>query len=270
MKRGFQAVLLLIIIGSIIASGCSNGLEVQNTDLDEKIAALEKDNEEYKKEISKLEKERDRFLEEKEEERKKKNDLLKINKSLEEELDDLRMESSSLTNKINSQEKALNSLSEDKLFNDNYLVLPVYWWNNIFTNQNETEVQFHIIIPKKVSLEDKITAIANKLSSLCYGNLPIELVKIDDVKGKKVAIINLEEYPENYDSKVEVINGIYAAWNTLYFQGSSGGGQTTTKLIETFLQRDYQGQWIDGVKILYNNEDVLFQHVPSLEHIHYR
>lgn len=269
MKRGFQSVLLLIIIGSIVASGCSNGLEAQNTDLDEKMAALEKNNEEYKKEISKLEKERDRFLQEKEEERKKKNDLLKINKSLEEELDDLRMESVSLTNKISIQEKALNSLSEDNFFNDNYLVLPVYWLD-IITWEGEKEVQFYNIIPKKASLEDKITAIADKLSSLCYGNLPIELVKIDDVKGKKIAIINLEEYPENYDSKVEVMKGIYPAWNTLYFQGSSGGAQTTVKLTETFLQRDYQGQWIDGVKFLYNNEDVLFQHVPSLEHIHYR
>lgn len=45
---------------------------------------------------------------------------------------------------------------------------------------------------------------------------------------------------------------------------------TSTALIETILQREHDGEWIDGVKFLYNNSVCDFQHAPELLNINYR
>jgi len=38
-----------------------------------------------------------------------------------------------------------------------------------------------------------------------------------------------------------------------------------------YLQKDLEGEWIDGVKFLYNNDDVEFHHVGDLfRNIYYR
>jgi hypothetical protein len=47
---------------------------------------------------------------------------------------------------------------------------------------------------------------------------------------------------------------------------------TSESLIETLLQREYNGEWIDAVKFLYNDSpiDDHFQHAPDLMEINYR
>ena len=85
----------------------------------------------------------------------------------------------------------------------------------------------------------------------------IDLVEIKEIGNKKVAIINLKENDDEL-------------WITTYFQGSSGGNITSTQLIETFLQRDYWGKWIDGVEFLYENSKIDFDHVEDLHDISYR
>ena len=53
-------------------------------------------------------------------------------------------------------------------------------------------------------------------------------------------------------------------WSSGYFQGSTGGNATVTKLIRTFLQEDFEGEWVDGVKFLYNNDDTNnFEHIGN-------
>ena len=93
--------------------------------------------------------------------------------------------------------------------------------------------------------------------------------EIKDIEGKSVAVINLRESPIN-----EEIAGpeemIGHSWATYYFQGSTGGVLTSIKLVETFLQRDYRGPWIDGVQFLYEGNQIDFEHVEGLREINYR
>lgn len=42
------------------------------------------------------------------------------------------------------------------------------------------------------------------------------------------------------------------------------------KEIETFLQRDYKEQWIDGALFLYNGEKCEYDHVPNLSATKFR
>jgi hypothetical protein len=47
-----------------------------------------------------------------------------------------------------------------------------------------------------------------------------------------------------------------ASWRTLYFQGSTGGACTTIMLVQTFLQNDYDGSWLDGVESYYDGRPI--------------
>ncbi|MDQ2087579.1 hypothetical protein RBH29_14195 [Herbivorax sp. ANBcel31] len=78
-----------------------------------------------------------------------------------------------------------------------------------------------------------------------------------------MAVINLREYDEKNTS-------IRRSWKSHYFQGTTGGRETSVTLIETFLQRDYSGEWIDGVSFLYYDNEIEFFHVEGLSKIQYR
>ena len=115
-----------------------------------------------------------------------------------------------------------------------------------------------ISINESASLKDKLTQLAESVSDNNFDGLPIEIKSIDTVDGKKVATINLADS----GSKTWVQK----------FQGSTGGQVTANTLIENFLQTNNKSntEWIDGVKFLYNNEAIEYDHVSDLSNIQYR
>lgn len=106
------------------------------------------------------------------------------------------------------------------------------------------------------SLEDKVQQLSNTVSKNFFDNLPIKVKSIDTIDGKKVATINLVDDNNN-------------TWSSK-FQGSTGGQITANTLIENFLQVSYKGEWIDGVKFLYNDEPIEYDHVYELSETKYR
>lgn len=51
-----------------------------------------------------------------------------------------------------------------------------------------------------------------------------------------------------------------------HFAGSTGGAISQAAIIETLLQRDYQGDWIKGVKVLVDGSDEeVFDHAPFID-----
>ena len=106
------------------------------------------------------------------------------------------------------------------------------------------------------SLEDKVQQLSNTVSKNFFDNLPIKVKSIDTIDGKKIATINLLD-----DNNNKWINK---------FQGSTGGQITSNTLIENFLQVSYKGEWIDGVKFLYNDEPIEYDHVYELSETQYR
>jgi len=140
-----------------------------------------------------------------------------------------------------------------KVENETFIIYKV----NIDTYKKE--VSEEINIPKDKNLQEKLSLIAQKLSELQFNNLPIEVLKIEDVNGKKIAKVNLKE-----DSNNE------KGWAKLYMQGSTGGNITSISLAETLLQKEYKGEWIDGVEFLYNGKKCEFQHAENLANIIYR
>lgn len=138
-------------------------------------------------------------------------------------------------------------------------IWPIYTAN---INDYKKEIGCYISLPKNDSIQAKLDEIAQSLSELYFHNLPIEVLEID---GQKIAHVNLKELSGGGTGNISS-----DSWASRYFQGSAGGTITTTRLVESFLQRQYNGEWIAGVEILYNGQPVDFQHVPDLAKVNYR
>jgi len=149
-------------------------------------------------------------------------------------------------------------VSLDQLFIKSYKIDKSYEMDELFKiygsdkKAENPEVNFYILIPKNLSLIQKLNIIADKLSRFGFNYLPIEVLKIEEQNSKKIVVINLKEH--EWDRGEE--NFIGSNWRYGFFQGSTGGYFTTITLIETFLQNDYKGEWIDGVRFMYENQPI--------------
>jgi hypothetical protein len=184
--------------------------------------------------------------------------------SLKDENIKLTKEVSSMKEKNSGLEKSLEELKEE-IKNKNS-VYPIY---SADVNTYAKEVHFGTYIAENLPLKDKLDALAKTLSEVYFSNLPIQVSEVTEINGKKIAVINLKENEEN-QNVIDTSQFKGQSWATSHFQGSTGGTMTSVCLIETFLQKDYEGQWIDGVKFLYNNKTINFDHVPSLGEVSYR
>ncbi len=107
-----------------------------------------------------------------------------------------------------------------------------------------TYVGFCVVVPADLPLLQKVRFLADRMSTYRFRSLPIEVLEIENRKGKHIAIIDLREW--DYSSR--------PSWRTGYFQGSTGGYMTQTVLTKTLLQPDYRGEWIDGVEFHYQGK----------------
>ena len=136
-------------------------------------------------------------------------------------------------------------------------------------NTDEQVIVGEVEVNEDLSLEEKIEKLSKELSEKVFDNLPIEFVKINDIEGKKIAFFNLDELGNNAkDITFDKYEGIN--WINNYFAGSAGGSVTEYTLITTLLQKNYTGEWIDGIEFTYKNSKIEFDHVPALGEITYR
>ena len=182
--------------------------------------------------------------------------------------------SSNIVNSVDNQEVENddNQLKEEVIDKDTTDVLVEMVKMNIYSKDVNTEepvIVNTIEINSNLSLEEKLDLLAENLSKEVFNDLPIEFVEIKEIDGKKIALFNLNELGENAgDITFDKYQG--KNWVNNYFAGSAGGGITEYTLIETLLQRDYSGEWIDGVEFTYKNSNIEFDHVPSLGEVNYR
>lgn len=136
-------------------------------------------------------------------------------------------------------------------------------------NTDEEVVLGTLAIDETKTVDEKLDMLAQQLSKDAFNVLPIKLVEITEVDGKKIAVFNLEEQGKNAtESDYSKYEG--TSWFNNHFQGSTGGNITKYTLNKTLLQADYTGEWVDGVKFLYKGEPIVFEHVESLGNINYR
>ncbi len=128
----------------------------------------------------------------------------------------------------------------------------IYKMYTLDDNTWEVVQKGELAIDASLSLKEKIQALADNLSKNLFNALPIQVKEITEVNGKKIAIINLKEDTKGTSDMT---------WIGDYFQGSAGAEMTETSLEETLLQRGNTAEWIDGITILYNDEDLILDHI---------
>ncbi|MGB3477848.1 MAG: hypothetical protein WBB67_01665 [bacterium] len=106
-------------------------------------------------------------------------------------------------------------------------------------------VDFCLAVPGYCTVIEKLKMISNLLMNYKFKRGIITLKTIEQRNGNSIAIIELKE------TKKDTM-----AWKGGYFQGSCGGHSTTYILVNTFLQPDYTGKWIDGVEFWYDGKPV--------------
>lgn len=225
----------LVFLISIIITGCSNSLKSENMILKNEVIVGNEKNLSLNKEAIVI---------------KEKNEKLE-----------------STVNDLNKKLKELEKSLEKEL--------PFEKKNNVYTiytanlDRYKREVGVYIYMDKGIDINKKLSTLTKVLSEVYFNNLPIEILNIEEIDKKKIVTVNLKEAEENQGiTDWTKLKG--DTWAIKYLQGSAGGNITSTTLIETILQRETPGEWIDGVKFLYNNVVCDFQHAPELLNINYR
>jgi hypothetical protein len=110
-----------------------------------------------------------------------------------------------------------------------------------------------ISVPKNESVEKKIRTLLDSVSKNSFNNLKIQVLSIKEAgEGKKSLVVNLKENP---GFMVPDSLGTNRNWYD-FFQGSMRGEQTTIILIESVLQREFTGDWVDEVEFWYQGEKI--------------
>lgn len=137
------------------------------------------------------------------------------------------------------------------------------------TSQNATDVtrEMSIVFAVSGDQQTQLQQVANLLSRYLFCDLPIDVVSIDN----QVATVNLKEHAwvetAGPDAPLPDYPGCDGkTWRSHYFQGSAGGSITSTILIRSLLQPEYEGPWLQGVQFLYENTPIdasssQFQHL---------
>lgn len=138
---------------------------------------------------------------------------------------------------------------------------------SVYTANSDTyerEKVKDVRLKKDAGLEEILEVLVKGLSDNVF-KLPMTYEGIQIIFDQRIAVVNLHESPE--DKSVEYPD---ISWRTGYFQGSTGGAVTSISLEETMLQKDYDGDWVDGVKFLYEGEPIEYEHVSGLLGTQYR
>jgi hypothetical protein len=133
-------------------------------------------------------------------------------------------------------------------------------------------VASHVDIPEDGTFKQRLQLLADALSHDAFRDLPIRILRIEDRSGDRIAVIDLQEIETNrrvfavqeslwaegkggeIDARKTYSQG--HTWRLHFFQGSTGGYFTTMTLIMSFLQDDYEGEWIDAVEFYYEGRPI--------------
>lgn len=181
--------------------------------------------------------------------------ITKENEELKEEILKLQQNKQELEEELEEIEEEITK--PDLVITENETLFNLYGAN---IDTYEREIINHVVIKDNLDLKDKLDILAQGMSRARFDGLGIEIVEIRNEDNKKIAVVDLTEVPNEKDT----------GWSSIYFQGSTGGIITSMSLEETFLQRDYDGEWIDGVEFLYQGEQVDFSHMESFWETIYR
>lgn len=170
------------------------------------------------------------------------------NNNQQEQLKDNPANEESDTTSDNKDSEDTESASKDS--SEDIIKLKIYTLNDEDTETKEVFSEIEL---------DNNKPLKDKLNDLC-------LALQKDFFKEGNALIRLEGIDSNGVATVNLVNSVEGAWNK-HFAGSTGGYISQMTIIDTLLQKDYDGEWIKGLKILIDGESGLdkYDHAPFEE-----
>lgn len=116
-----------------------------------------------------------------------------------------------------------------------------------------------IEVPAGLDLEDKVRLLADSVSAYYFNGLEIAIRNLEAHPEHGLLLVADLLEPDGYQGP-----GLLPSYQSWYdfFQGSSGGQNTSIILRNTFLQPRYQGEWVDAVMFYYQGEPF-----PAMDHV---
>ena len=133
----------------------------------------------------------------------------------------------------------------------------IIYTSNIETGASENHSVVSVL--KLLPINKKMSHLALKLSNENFQGKPIVLKEIVIEEGKKIAYFDLQDKNKDISSP----DNWYSS-----FQGSTGAQSTLNSIVDTLLQKEFKGDWIDGINLTYNGQYIEFDHI-SFENIVY-
>lgn len=130
---------------------------------------------------------------------------------------------------------------------ENYIYFPVY----ASTKEGDQTVLFYTAISSGTTLAEKLEILTGSISRGVFDGFPMEFLGIEEVKGRKVARIDLTDAGS-------------LQWERSFFKNFEMGQHTQVTLIATYLQGTYRMDWVDGVSITHNGSVIDHPNLPGL------
>ncbi|MCR6514944.1 hypothetical protein M4I33_08655 [Clostridium sp. LY3-2] len=150
--------------------------------------------------------------------------------------------------------------AEDNTEKENSAIQSTIVFNVYGVDSKETEVKKETelrIARKDYDIKESLESILNTISEEKFEGLKIDVKSIVNEDEKSIVNIDLRDIGNK-------------SFKEDYFKGVEIGGITESILIENVLQREFEGEWIDGVRFTYNGEKIKNNHIPLLEYVNYR
>ncbi|MDD7794477.1 hypothetical protein [Clostridium sp. 'White wine YQ'] len=125
-------------------------------------------------------------------------------------------------------------------------------------NQENKKDETNATVKKEASLDDKVKAVTKGVMDKWFNGKSYE-VSTKKENNKVIAIINLKETKSVQDE---------SSWYQ-QFQGDQQALINAKRIVNNILQKGYSGEWVQGVKVLYNGEECQFEHAPQLTETNY-
>jgi len=152
---------------------------------------------------------------------------------LEEAVEVLKQQLNDISSKITDEEVSNTDKEDEKIVS-----LPIYTKS---LDSDEVKIHTENSVSSESTLEEKLSLLLGTLSELKFKALKIELKSLEG----NHAVIKIRENEEDYNH----------SGAKLYFKNDDTYEETKASLIETLLQRNYKGEWIDSVRIIYEGPE---------------
>ena len=152
---------------------------------------------------------------------------------LEEQIEVLKQELNDLTSSMNTKEVDNDQNNKDEAKE----TISLYSYTKDLETQKIKE-GVKTTITSKATLQEKLNLLASHISQQHFNGLPLIVESIEDNN----AVIKLVDDEKNYTN----------SWTNKYFSNEANYELNSACLIESFLQRNYDGDWVETIEFVYD------------------